>query len=96
MLLEIAFGDQGRAHETEFVGHHISFQFEGNIETVNEIPSADTLIFDHDIMWRVFGIESMMVMRRLAVVPADKREARLEEIMKEVGVWQEEKTSGSG
>lgn len=60
------------------VGHHIGFEFNGDIETENEIPSADTLIFDHDIMSRVFGSNCVAIMAELATIPAERRDARLE------------------
>lgn len=63
------------------VGHHIGFEFGGDIETENEIPSADTLIFDHDIMSRIFGSRSLAIMAELATIPAERRDARLQEFM---------------
>lgn len=39
-----------------FVGHHVAFKStHESLTTENEIPSADTLLFDHDIMKEVFG-----------------------------------------
>lgn len=60
------------------VGHHIGFEFNGNLDTENEIPSADTLIFDHEIMARVFGSNAVAIMAELATIPAERRDARLE------------------
>jgi len=37
------------------VGHHICFEFDKDIATENEIPAADTLLFDHEIMSKIFG-----------------------------------------
>jgi hypothetical protein len=53
------------------VGHHVSF--DATTEP-NEIPSADTLLFDHEIMGRVFGERSIPIMRELASVPAEDRD----------------------
>lgn len=66
-ILKIAFGDQ----DDEMIGHHLSFQEHGKIDTLNEIPSADTMIFDHDIMGRVFGRYAPKIMAALALVPVD-------------------------
>lgn len=63
---------------TVLVGHHIGFEFNGDIDTENEIPSADTLIFDHEIMGRVFGSSAVSIMAELATIPAERRDARLE------------------
>lgn len=37
------------------VGHHIGFQRHGDIQTETEIPSADSLLFDQEIMAAAFG-----------------------------------------
>lgn len=57
------------------VGHHINFQFDKDFRTEDEIPAADTLLFDHDIMWAVFGAESWDIMRHLAELLPYEREA---------------------
>lgn len=80
-LLEAAYGEGGLARETEVVGHHITFEFRGDVDTVNEIPSADTLLFDHDIMGKVFGRDTLWVMTTLAVKRAEEREEWLEGYM---------------
>lgn len=59
------------------IGHHIGFEFNKDLSTENEIPSADTLIFDHDIMSRVFGSRFVAIMAELATVPADRRDSAL-------------------
>ena len=74
-MLRIAFGESCAV----LVGHHIGFEFGGDINTENEIPSADTLLFDHDIMGKVFGSRSLAIMAELATIPAEKRDTRLEE-----------------
>src|SRR5688572_29043208 len=56
------------------VGHHVTFEFHGDISTENEIPSADCLLFDHDIMPRIFGRRrAMELMQHLATIPAEER-----------------------
>lgn len=72
-LIHRAFG----ADCDVLVGHHITFEKHGHIKTENEVPSADTLLFDHDIMGRIFGREAPAVMRALAGLDCDNREAEL-------------------
>jgi hypothetical protein len=71
-MLKIAFGEC-----QVMVGHHIGMEFQGDLQTENEIPSADTLIFDHDIMRKVFGDDAVEFMQRLAAVPCNQRESLL-------------------
>lgn len=61
-----------------FVGHHVAFKAKhDNLTTENEIPSADTLLFDHEIMKELFGDQAIPVMQRLATVPCNEREEML-------------------
>jgi hypothetical protein len=66
------------------IGHHLCFEFNGDIDTENEIPSADTLIFDHSIMGAVFGDRAVEIMCSLASFPAEKRDERLAAYFEEV------------
>ena len=75
-MLRIAYGDC-----QVMVGHHIGMEFQGDLQTENEIPSADTLLFDHDIMSRVFVADAIPFMQRLAAVPCTEREALLEAML---------------
>lgn len=82
-FLGIAFGAE--EHELVLVGHHFMCESqrpgnsaEENLRTINEIPSADTALFDHDIMRAVFGADFLDVIKALAVVPASDREKILE------------------
>lgn len=59
------------------IGHHVTFELDGALDTENEIPSADCLIFDHQIMQAVFGADAMFIMVELAKVPCDERDALL-------------------
>lgn len=61
------------------VGHHITFELDDDVP--NEIPSADCLMFDHDIMGAVFGAEAHRVMANLATVPQGDREQLLAEFL---------------
>jgi hypothetical protein len=77
-LLRKAFG-----HDTEvLVGHHFCFQDPvPGIGSENEIPSADTVIFDHEIMTACFGDDAVRVMQELAAVPCESRDMVLQELV---------------
>lgn len=55
------------------VGHHITYQVDEE-SVPNEIPSADSLLFDHDIMHLVFGDEYKTIMVQLATRVPELRE----------------------
>lgn len=80
-LIQIAFGDVA-----VMVGHHIAFEADGDLNTENEIPSADTLLFDHDVMVKVFGPDAYGIMQQLAVVPCEERERVLGGFMNAKGI----------
>jgi hypothetical protein len=68
-----AFGDE---HEIVLVGHHFMIEPQtGNPEEdlrhMNEVPSADTAIFDHPLMTAVFGEYAIKIMAHLATVPTE-------------------------
>src|SRR6266404_628306 len=73
-MIKRAFGPDG---VQVIIGHHLTFESEGNLETENEIPSADTLMFCHDLMYRVFGGRAQYIMQELASVPTDQRDKLL-------------------
>lgn len=81
-LVQLAFG----ADNAVIVGHHINFEKDGKIETENEIPAADTLLFDHDIMGAIFGDDAYAIMQTLACVRAEFREEYLDEYLDMYGV----------
>lgn len=66
------------------VGHHVLYELDGNVETEGEIPSADTLMFDHPIMKTVFGDRALPIMQELASVPCEDRDAILESYFNEI------------
>ena len=75
-LIRKAFG----IDEVVMVGHHFVFEPQKamqqfDLSKLNEIPSADTLIFDHDIMKAVFGDRALPLMAKLSQVPAESRDA---------------------
>jgi hypothetical protein len=61
------------------VGHHVTFEHHADIASENEIPSADTLLFCHELMGRVFGAAAPEIMADLVRLPAESRDARLAE-----------------
>lgn len=63
------------------IGHHLTFEIDGDLGSENEIPSADCLIFDHDIMGKVFGERAIPIMRALAEVPCEQRDPLLASFM---------------
>lgn len=79
-LIQLAYGD----HQDVLVGHHLNFETHGDIDTINEIPSADTLIFDHEIMSRVFPDSYLKIMALCAACSADSgdRERIIESYLK--------------
>lgn len=56
------------------IGHHLCFEMDKDINTENEIPAADTLLFDHDVMGAVFGDKAIEVMMHLARTPTESRD----------------------
>lgn len=78
-LLKKAFGDC-----EVMIGHHLTFEFRGELSTENEIPSADTMMFCHELMGKVFGDNAMRIMRSLALVPAGERDALLAKFFEKV------------
>ena len=81
-LLKLAFG----ADNAVIVGHHINFEKNGKIETENEIPSADTMLFDHDIMGTIFGADADAIMKQLAGLRPEFREEYLDSYMVMYGI----------
>lgn len=74
-LIKRAFG----VDEVVMVGHHFVFEPQKSMQALdltklNEIPSADTMIFDHDIMGAVFGERAQAIMTECACTPAESRD----------------------
>jgi hypothetical protein len=74
-LIRKAYGVGARCEV--MIGHHLSFELDSKLETENEIPAADTLIFDHTIMTAAFGSMAVQIMQELASLPAEEREDTL-------------------
>lgn len=66
------------AHHLVYVTEELRDGFKYQI--VEEIPSADCLIFDHDIARRVWGSEFREVLVKLALEPAETRDALLRKL----------------
>lgn len=79
-LIKAAFGQ----HVPVMVGHHLAFESDGTLASENEIPAADTLLFDHQIMGATFGAQALDVMRQLCAVPAEQRDALVTTILSEM------------
>lgn len=74
-------GAYGQSFEM-FIGHHLAYkQKHEEITTLSEIPSADTLLFNHDIMIDIFDVRALDVMSQLARTPAAYREQVLEQML---------------
>lgn len=68
-----------RVDEVVMVGHHFVFEPQAamqklDLTQLNEIPSADTLLFDHDIMTAVFGADAIPLMVEMARRPCSARD----------------------
>lgn len=69
-MLRRAFGSKAET----LIAHHLTYE-DGAVH--GEVPSADTLIFCHEIMGRIFGERAIPIMRELASVPSEQRDALL-------------------
>lgn len=62
------------------VGHHLIYVYRDTradgftYEVVQELPSADALIFDHEIARRIWGEEYLCKLRELACTPPETRD----------------------
>ena len=70
-LVKRAFG----ANIDVIIGHHIGFEIHGDIQSETEIPSADTLLFNREIMAAVFGeVHASRILEQLSRAAPDERE----------------------
>lgn len=76
-LMQLALGDDVQI----LIGHHLTFEVGSDLSTENEIPSADCLMFDHDIMGKVFGVRAQEYMAELAVLPCEQRDLFLADLV---------------
>lgn len=63
------------------IGHHLTFEKDGDLATENEIPSADCMMFDHGVMGDVFGDRAVDIMQHLAATPTESRDAVLRQYL---------------
>ncbi len=66
------------------IGHHLTFEIDGDLSTENEIPSADTLMFDHDLMKAVFKTGAISLMALLARLTCDQRDIALTDALNQI------------
>jgi hypothetical protein len=71
IIMEVYGADQFVA------AHHLIFTKNGEIQ---ELPSADMMIFDHDIAKVIWGSGYKEVLAKLAVVPIETRDELLGEL----------------
>lgn len=73
-IMKKAFGAATQKEPEVLIGHHLTFELNGDLDTENEIPSADCLMFDHYIMEKVFGDQAITIMQHLASTPCESRD----------------------
>jgi DNA-directed RNA polymerase specialized sigma24 family protein len=82
-LMRNVFGRDRKACAV-LIGHHLTFELDGDLNTENELPSADCLMFDHQVMKAAFGAERYIrIMQALASVPAEDRDVMLAQYMED-------------
>lgn len=67
------------------VAHHLTYvavdkQDGFDYQVVEEIPSADTLIFDHEAAKKLWGANWRTTLQRLAMEPVETRDKLLDEL----------------
>jgi hypothetical protein len=64
------------------IAHHLTYvKDEGDFEYVEEVPSADALIFDHDVARKIWGVDKYKdILVRLALEPIATRDKLLGEL----------------
>lgn len=67
------------------VAHHLTYvvdeqRTDDAYEVVEEIPSFDTLIFDHQAAVKIWGIDFRNVLSELAQLPTEQRDQRLAQL----------------
>lgn len=59
------------------MGHHLTFMVGTDLETEDEVPAADSMLFDHTLMTAAFGSKAYEVMGKLALLPCEERDQYL-------------------
>lgn len=88
-IMKRAFGVITQKEPEVLIGHHLTFELNGDLETENEIPSADCLMFDHYIMQQVFGDKAVSIMQHLAATPCESRDPVLQEYWNHLNMVEE-------
>lgn len=70
-MLKRAFGNECQV----MIAHHLTFEGEG--VAPDEIPSADTFLFDIALMRRIFGLGASNLLQQMAILPPEQRDALL-------------------
>lgn len=73
------------------VAHHIVYMRKGSDDLPNEIPSADTLWFDPEMMGLVFGDKAQLMMLALAKHRPEIRDKTIGDFLDELDVQSPEK-----
>ncbi len=80
--------------EDVIIGNHLTYSKTDtrpdgfNYEVVEEIPSADTLIFDHDVARKLWGEDRYLsVLAQLAACPCETRDALLAQMYASREQW---------
>jgi hypothetical protein len=71
--------------EDVIIGHHLTYekvdhQGQYDIQIIEEIPSADALIFDHEAAQKIWGKGFKKVLTQLALLPVPERDQRLKKL----------------
>jgi hypothetical protein len=81
-IIQEVFGD-GKQLDVIIAHHLVYAKQEDDYFVVEEIPSADTLIFDHEIARKLFGNDFTKQLVQLACVPAENRDDLLSKLLSE-------------
>lgn len=85
-ILEEVFMPKGANRFDVIIGHHLCYSVEdirpdeGSFFVVEEIPSIDTLIFNHDIAIKLWGDKFKLNLTLLALEPCATRDKLLGEL----------------
>lgn len=76
-ILKAVFGQE----DDTLIAHHLCFSVQdGDVFKVEEIPSADTMIFDHVVAKHLWPNTWEANLTTLALTPVEQRDAKLKEM----------------
>lgn len=67
------------------IAHHLVYVIQDtdkdgfNIQVIEEVPSADSLIFDHEVAEKIWGPSYLVILQELASLPQVQRDQKLSE-----------------